>query len=66
MNPNLMEFILEMIYLKIKDDAYVINLDDYYDIGTHWIALYLLNNHATYFNSFGVEHIPKKKLKIYW
>ena len=26
---------------KIKDVAYVINLDEYSDIGTHWIALYV-------------------------
>ena len=39
--------------------AYVINIDDYSDIGTHWIALYALNNNVTYFNSFGDEHIPK-------
>ena len=45
---------------KIKDGAYVINLDEYSDIGTHWIALYVKNNHITYFDSFGVEHIPKK------
>ena len=45
---------------KIKDGAYVINLDEYYDIGTHWIALYVLNNDVTYFDSFGVEHIPKE------
>ena len=44
---------------KIKDGAYVINLDEYSDIGTHWVALYVHNN-ATYFNSFGVEHIPKE------
>ena len=44
---------------KIKDGAYVINLDEYSDIGTHWIALYALNNNATYFDSLGVEHIPK-------
>ena len=44
---------------KIKDGAYVINLDEYSDIGTHWIALYALNNNFTYFDSFGVEHIPK-------
>ena len=25
---------------KIKDGAYVINLDEYEDIGTHWIALF--------------------------
>ena len=28
---------------KIKDGGYVINLDEYYDIGTHWIALYVKN-----------------------
>ena len=49
---------------KIKDGAYVINLDEYSDIGTHWIALYALNNNVTYFDSFGVEHIPKE-IKIF-
>ena len=44
---------------KIKDEAYVINLDEYSNIGTHWIALYASNNSATYFNSFVVEHIPE-------
>ena len=33
---------------KIKDGAYVINLDEYYDIGTHWIALYLNNKTVTF------------------
>ena len=45
---------------KIKGGAYVINLDEYSDIGTHWIALYVLNNSVTYFDSFGGEHIPKE------
>ena len=45
---------------KIKDSAYVINLDEHSDIGTHWIALYGKNNDITYFDSFGVEHIPKE------
>ena len=45
---------------KIKDGVYVINLDEYSVIGTHWIALYVLNNDVTYFGSFGVEHIPKE------
>ena len=26
---------------KIRDGAYVINLDGYSDIGTHWVALYV-------------------------
>ena len=45
---------------KIKDGAYVINLDEWSYIGTYWIALYVLNNNFTYFDSFGVENIPKK------
>ena len=45
---------------KIKDGAYVINLDEYTDIGTHWVALYVKNNEVTYFDSFGVEHIPNE------
>ena len=45
---------------RIKDGAYVINLDQYSDIETHWVALYVQNNNVTYFNSFGVEHIPKE------
>ena len=49
---------------KIKDRAYVINLDEYSDIGTHWIALYLKNNDITYFDSFGVEYITEKIIKL--
>ena len=47
-----------------KDGAYIINLDEYSDIGTHWVALYVKNNTVNYFDSFGVEHIPKEILKI--
>ena len=52
MNLDLMVFILEITYL--------INLDEYSDIGIHWIALYVKNNEVTYFDSFGVEHILKE------
>ena len=45
---------------KIKDGIYVINLDEYSDISTHWVALWVNNNNVTYFNSFGVEYIPKE------
>ena len=48
---------------KIKDGAYVIILDEYSDIGTHWVSLYM-NNGVTYFDSFGVEHIPKEIKKF--
>ena len=46
--------------VEIKDGVYIINLDEYSDIGTHWVALYVKNNDVTYFDSFGVEHIPKE------
>ena len=49
---------------KIKDGAYVINVDEYSDIGTHWIALYLNNKTVTYFDSFGVEHRLKEVKKF--
>ena len=39
---------------SIKNRAYVINLDEYHDIGTHWVALYLNNKTITYFDSLGV------------
>ena len=45
---------------ETKDGAYVINLGEYSDIGTHWVALYVHNDDVTYFDSFGVEHIPKE------
>ena len=45
---------------EIKEGAYVINLDEYKSIGTHWITLYMNVENVTYFDSFGVEHIPKK------
>ena len=39
---------------KIKNWAYVINLDEFKLIGTHWIALYVSGNNTKYFDSFGV------------
>ena len=49
---------------KIKDGTYVINLDECSDIGTYWVALYVHNDDVTYFDSFGVEHIPKEIKKF--
>ena len=49
---------------KIKDGAYVINLDEYSDIGTHWIALSVKNNDITYLDSFVVVHIPMEIIKF--
>ena len=49
---------------KIKDGAYVINIDEYSDIGTHWVALYVQNNNVTYFDSFG-EHMIQQCVDIF-
>ena len=35
-------------------------LDEYSDTGTHWFSLHVNNNDVTYFDSFGIEHIPKE------
>ena len=40
MNQDLMVFIREISYLENKGWAYVINLDEYADTGTHWDALF--------------------------
>ena len=45
---------------KIKDGTYVINLDEYADVGTHWIDLFCNKNEIIYFDSFGVEHVPEE------
>ena len=45
---------------KIKDGAYVINLDEYTDIGAHWIALFCNRNEIVYFDSFGVKYTLKE------
>ena len=42
------------------DGAYVINLDEYADVGSHWIALFCNRNEIVYFDRFGVEHIPEE------
>ena len=49
---------------SIKNGAYVINLDESRDIGTHWVALHVNNKTIIYFDSFGVEHIPKEIMKF--
>ena len=49
---------------EIKDGAYVINLDEHDDIGTHWIALFCKTNEIVNFDSFGVEHVPEKIKKF--
>ena len=45
---------------KIKDGAYLINLDEYESIETHWIALYVNAENVAYFGGWEVEHVPKE------
>ena len=49
---------------KIKDGAYMINLDEYANVGAHCIALFCNRNEIVYFDSFGVEHVPKEIKKF--
>ena len=44
---------------KIKNGAYVINIDNYKSIGTHFIALYVNSDNVTHFDSFGIDNVPK-------
>ena len=56
MNHNLKVFIQEIIYLfyqstaTINDEAYVRNLNEYKDIATYWVSIFL--KAATYLDSF--------------
>ena len=45
---------------KIKKRAYVINLDECENTSTHWVSLFVKTKYTVYFDSFGVEHIPKE------
>ena len=61
-----MVFIQEIIYLKLRKGQYAYdgaNLDECKSIGTHWIALYV-NGNNIYFESFGVDHVPKEIKKF--
>ena len=45
---------------RLKDWAYVINLHEYANVGTYWIAFYVKNIEIIYFDSFGIGHVPKE------
>ena len=40
----------------------MINLDDKNSNGTYWVSLFVDNNLAVYFDSFGIEYIPQEVL----
>ena len=56
-----MVFFQEIIYLKkIKDGVYIINLDEYANVGTHYIALFCKKNEIVYLDTFGFKYIPEE------
>ena len=58
MNLNLIVFIQQKNLHKINDRTYVINLDEFKSIGTHWKALHVNRNYIIFSHIFGVVHIP--------
>ena len=44
---------------NIKNGTYVINLNEYHDIGTHWVALYVNNKTIII-----IKHIPREIMKF--
>ena len=49
---------------KVKDGAYIINLDEYADVGTHCVAFFCNKKQIIYFDSFGVENVPEEIIKF--
>ena len=45
---------------KIKKGAYVVNSDEYENTSTHWVDLFVKPKYTVYFDSFGIEPIPKE------
>ena len=45
---------------KLENGAYVINLDHSKNTGKHWVVIFVKSNEVIYFDSIGVEHIPKE------
>ena len=56
-----MVFFQEIIYLKkIKDGVYIINLDEYANVGTHYIALFCKKNEIVNLDIFDFKYIPEE------
>ena len=61
MNQDLMVFFSRNnLPKKIKNGAYIRNLDEFANLGTHWIALFYKQDEIVYFDSFGVEYISEE------
>ena len=62
-NFEIQKFIQEIINLK-KGSAYIINLDEYESIGTHWIASYINDNKVTSFDNSILIELSKFQIKF--
>ena len=64
MNQYLMVFFSRNnLFKKIKDGAYIINLDEYADVGTHWIALFFFKKMKLFISIVSMLNIFLKKLQ---
>ena len=45
---------------RIKDGAYVVNLDKYANVGPYWTALSCGRSEIVYFDSVGFENVPEE------
>lgn len=59
MKPILMVFFSSNNLRNVEDERNVLNFEEQKLIGIHWIVMYVDGKNLTYFNSFGVKHIPK-------
>ena len=48
---------------NLKKGGYVINLDHSKNTGTHWVVIFVKKDEVIYFDSFGVEYIPKEVME---
>ena len=53
-------FSRDNLYTKIKDVEYIINLDKYTVVGTHWIDLICKRSEIVYFDSLVLNMFLKK------
>ena len=56
-------FSRDNLFKKINDGAYVINLDEYADIGTHWGLLYFVKEVKLFISIVLMLNMFLKKLK---
>ena len=56
--------VIFLVIVTLKNGAYVINLDEFADIGIHGIALFCRKTEIVYLDSFGVEHVPEEIIEF--